>query len=358
MRKFAVNLLLVALPAFADNSVTVGMDSWTNHDQARYLPSYSQNDWHQNNLFIKANGSYQSGDARYSYAYRNDQVNGATLDRLDIDYRLADSTGVRVGVLPYRTSWCRTYEQNNPFIAEPDAFCRFSGLNEISRGAFGTQAYHSFIGESWIVDTMVGVYRPNVDGQNKTLGPYVPVGANTVHKAHGAAINALSLETGLNARFGWLNTEQIQVDQTGAKKPYDRRLTYDTYYFGLERGIIENLELRATVAAYIGDQNNPANLYHWDGQSKTIEAIYSLTQNQTLAFGLSEYVNKTTYGAEPLKQRLIVKSQTIAWRINLPDNWHLTAQYLKTNDDYKTRSLIQTVRTGDTFGLQLAKTFN
>lgn len=355
MRKFAANLFLLALPAMAE--VQIGVDSWKVNGEARYLPDYSVTDWHKNNFNIKAFDSVKFGAVTYSYAFQNDQVNGPRLDRLDADIALNDGFGARVGVLPYRTSWCRTYEFDSPWIAEPDAFCRFSGLNEISRGAFGVQGYKSTNVGGWLVDVMAGIYRPQVDGQNSHLGPYVSVGPTTYHTAKGLAMNALSLSSGTNLRVSWLQTEQNQDDQTAAKKPYARRLKYDTFYLGADIPVTDSVDIRATLAAYIGDQTNPANLYSWDGQSKTIEAVWQVNPTNKIAVGVSNYTNLTRYGTEPVKQKLFVDSQSISWRHQFPDNWSLITQYTNTKDDYTTRSLNKTYRTGEAFGVKIAKTF-
>lgn len=345
-----------ATPARAEVTLQAGVDVWSvPGDQVRYLPNYSTpHDWRAASPWVRAQGQYQLGDITLSAAGRASAVEGGRIDRLDADVRLSESTGVRVGVLPYRLGWCRTYDPSSPWIAEPDAFCRFTGLNELATGAFGAQAYQSGRVGGWLVDGMVGVYRPKVDGQTDKLGPYVQVGPDVAHSKWGASVNALHLPTGIQTRAAWLRTHQAQDSTAGS---YQRRIDYDTYYLAAEGSITPQLDLRASLSAYVGDQTNPANLYAWDGRSTTVELIYRPAAGHTLALGLSEYVNKTTYAKAPHDQSLRVPSTSLAWRFDLPGGAYAVLQATHSADHATTRQGVTTQRAGDAVGVRVAKTF-
>lgn len=230
-----ISLVASCSPAFAQTTVTgaVGADYWqVPAEPARYLPNYATpNPWQTVTPWVRAQVQHQHdtdlGLITFTASGKTDPIFKGRIDRLDADLRLGTG-GVRAGILPYRVSWCRP--DGGPWIAEPDAFCRFAGLKEISEGAAGLQAYRSTIAGGFLIDAMAGVYRPLIDGQNDKLGPYVSVGPTVKHHAHGASVNAVHLRTGIEARAGWLRTAQDQNSDTGS---YQRRLRYDSYYLGL-----------------------------------------------------------------------------------------------------------------------------
>jgi len=355
-------LLATCLPAQAQTTVTgaVGADAWlVPSAQVRYLPNYSPpNEWLSVGAWVRGTLQHEQntdiGALTLTAQAKASQVEGTRVDRLDADLRVLPGAGVRVGVLPYRLSWCRGYDTRSPWLSEPDVFCRFAGLNEVSEGAFGGQAYMSGIAGNWLLDGMAGVYRPMVDGQNDSLGPYKAVGPTVLHHAHGASLNALHLGTGIQARAAWLHTRQHQDSSAGS---YQRRLAYDTLYAALEGNVSQQVDLRASVSQYSGDQLNPANLYGWVGRSTTLEAIYRPAPGHSVALGVSEYVNRTTYAKPPNGQIVRVPTASIAWRFDLPDQWHGMAQITHSQDTATTRQGASTSATGTAYGLRLAKSF-
>ena len=339
---------------------TVGVDAWATPDQqVRYLPNYATpTAWRSVGAWARGTVQHEEvtdmGLLTLTAQARASQVEGTRVDRLDADLRFMPGAGVRVGVLPYRLSWCRTYDNRSPWLSEPDAFCRYSGLNEVAQGAFGAQAYASTLAGNWVVDGMAGVYRPRVDGQAKTLGPYKSVGPTVSHDAHGLSVNALHLPTGIQARAAWLHTQQAQDSSSGS---YQRRLDYDTLYAAVEGNLTRQLDLRASVSQYSGDQLNQANLYGWVGRSTTLEAIYRPAPGHSVALGVSEYVNRTTYAKPPNGQVVRVPTQSLAWRFDLPDQWYGVAQISHSQDNATTRQGVTTQATGTAYGLRVAKSF-
>lgn len=339
---------------------SAGLDVWDIHGgPARYLPDYSTTKpWRNASGWAKATVQHELKDTIAPIVLtaqgQTHQVNGTRVDRLDADVRLSEETGLRVGVLPYRISWCRTYDDNSPWMAEPDAFCRFAGLSEISQGAFGAQTYWSDIAGGWLIDAMAGIYRPTVDGQNDKLGPYVSVGPTVMHKAHGASVNALHLATGIQARAGWLRTRQHQDSSAGS---YQRSMAYDSYYLAAEGNVARSVDLRVSLAGYLGSQTNPASPYDWDGRSLTLEAIWKPVHGHSIALGVSRYSNRTTYPKDPNLQNLIVPSTSLAWRFDLPAGWWGVVQATHTGDDYTTRTGANTQRAGTAIGARIARSF-
>lgn len=354
-----LTLVATCTSALAQTTITatVGTDYWqVPAEPARYLPNYSTpHPWRSVNPWVRGQLQHQTdtdaGPLTLTISGKTDPVNRGRIDRLDADLRLGPG-GVRAGILPYRISWCRA--DGGPWIEEPDAFCRFGGLNEVSEGAVGVQAYRSTLVGGWLIDGMAGRYWPLIDGQNKKLGPYVSVGPTVKHEAFGASLNAIHLGTGIETRVGWLRTAQDQDSDSGS---YQRQMRYDSYYIGLQGNLSRSLDLRASLGGYVGDQINPALNYSWDGRSKTLELIYKPDSTQSLAAGLSRYTNVTTYLTPPNGQRLQVDSLSLAWRADWPHGISTTVQATRSTDDSTTRRGVQTQRAGTAYGLRLAKTF-
>lgn len=351
-----------ATPVLAQSAFTAaaGVDIWSVPGQVRYIPNYSTpRAWQSANPWASAKAQTaidtEIGPLTFAASGQTSPVYGNRIDRLDVDLRMTEHTGIRAGILPYRVSWCRGYEASSPWISEPDAFCRFHGLAEIRQGGFGAQIYHSDMVGGWLVDGMAGIYRPMVDGQDKALGPYVAVGPTVRHEKFGASINALHLASGIQARAGYLHTLQHQDSSTGS---YQRRLDYDTIYLAAEGNVTQRLDVRASMSAYVGDQLTPANKYAWDGRTSTIEAIYKPVQGHSLALGLSRYTNTTIYATRPTKpQTLSVPSLSLAWRADLPYGWWMVTQATYSKDDSRTSAGVLTSRAGKACGIRLARAF-
>jgi hypothetical protein len=352
---FGMGLVAVAR-ADTTTAVTVGADYWGSPSEpARYLPGYSSPRYQPLTPWVRGQLQHRTdtdlGPLTLTASGRTDPEHQGRIDRLDADLRLGHG-GVRVGVLPYRLTWCRA--DGGPWLSEPDAFCRFAGLNEVAEGAFGVQAYRSTLAGGFLIDGMAGIYRPLIDGQNDKLGPYVSVGPTVKHQAHGASVNAVHMGTGIEARAGWLRTAQDQNSDTGS---YQRRMRYDSFYLAMQGNITQRLDLRASLSGYVGDQANPAFPFAWDGKSKTLELIYKPDSTQSTSAGLSRYTNITTYPAPPNGQALQVDSLSFAWRKDWPMGIYTVLQATRSLDDSTTRRGVQTQRAGTAYGMRLAKTF-
>jgi hypothetical protein len=346
--------LLASTLARADVSATVGADLWDSQGgPARYLPDYAPaKPWQPAAAWATLSARTKLGPITLTASGQTHQVNGWRVDRLDADWRVTDGMGLRLGVLPYRVTWCRSLG-DGPWMLEPDAYCRFHGLREVGEGAFGVQAYATGLHSGWLLDGMVGVYRPQIDNQDDKLGPYVSVGPTVRHVKHGASLNAVHLSTGLQLRAAWLRTAQDQDSDAGG---YQRRMRYDMTYLAAELPATRWLTLRASRNTNAGDQINPASPFQWHGTSTTLESIARPGPADAVALGLSEYDNRTTYPRPPNGQRVTVPSVSLAWRHQRRD-WSLTAQATRTIDTGTSRAGVQANRAGNAYGVRLARVF-
>lgn len=360
----SVTLATVAMactPAQAIEATgAVGFDAWgvSNAEPARYLPNYNPaNPWQPVSAWATATVRHTEqtslGGITITAAGRTHQLEGGRVDRLDVDLKTDHGLGLRLGVLPYRLSWCRSLGEG-PWMLEPDAYCRFHGLREVAQGSFGAQAYATGMTAGWLIDGMAGVYRPNIDGQDDQLGPYISVGPTVLHRKHGISANAMHLASGLQVRAAWLHTDQHQDSNTGS---FQRQMAYQMAYLAAEMPVASRLTLRASINTNQGQQQNPANAYRWHGQSTTIEAHHRPAHGHTVALAWSKYRNTTTYQTGPNGQFVDVPSWSVAWRKDWPSGWATTLQATRSQDTAATRRGVITERQGTAVGLRTTRIF-
>jgi hypothetical protein len=362
--KFAI--VLAAIGAQAQTVVTgaMGADAWgTSEGQARYLPNYGikSAEWRPLNPWVNATVRHETQvDSLHMATTAQgiyDPIKGGRLHRLDVDvHSPQDGFGARLGVVPYRMTWCRSYDQGTPWITEPDVFCRFSGLNEMNQSAAGVQGYGTVDVAGWALDALVGEYRPQIYGGDNKLGPFIAVGPTTSHTKRGAAVNALHLASGSQIRAGFLRTEQ---DQDSTANDWRRQLRYDSYYLAAEANPTPKLAVRVSLSAYVGDQINNAagGAFAFDGRSTTVEAMYTPTSGHTLAMGLSQYTNTTIYQNYVGVQRLTVPSFMASYRCDLSGGWYGIGQVMHTTDVFIPISGPQQNRQGNAVGVRLSRAF-
>jgi hypothetical protein len=353
-------VLLFAAPVLATTpAISVGVDHWQTPDVGhRYSPNYSPtNDWRPTAAWVRGQAEFTLGNGlTASLAAQHHAVDGSRIDRAELDWRATSDTGARIGVLPYRLAWCRTYDRTSVWIKEPDAFCRFPGLSEITQGGFGVQAYKSVTLGGWMVDSMAGVYKPTVDGQDKKLAIYVPVGPTVRHDKIGASVNAIHLQTGTQIRAAWLRSWLDQDDARAVRRPYQRQLRYDTAFVGIEGDPWPGITARLTAAAYIGDQVHAANAYAFNARSVTAELSHRRGAHE-FATGLSHYQNTTRYAGSPRAQTLDVPSLSLAWRYQIDRHLFVVTQATRGMDDAMTASGVATARAGSSYGVRLGANF-
>jgi hypothetical protein len=360
MTALACALVWITPAQAIDATGAWGLDAWHVGDTtpARYLPNYSPaKTWRPVSAWASATVRHTEqtdvGGITITASGRAHQLEGGRVDRLDLDWQTDNGMGLRVGVLPYRLTWCRPLG-DGPWMLEPDAYCRFHGLREVAQGSFGGQVYATGISSGWLLDGMAGVYRPNIDGQDDKLGPYVSVGPTVLHRKHGISANAMHLASGLHLRAAWLHTDQHQDSSAGS---FQRQMAYQMAYLAAEMPITSATTIRSSISTNHGQQRNPASAYRWRGQSSTIEAHFKPGHGHTFALAWSRYRNDTTYKTEPNGQFVDVPSWSIAWRKDWHHGWATTAQATQTQDTSATRRGVVTERSGTAFGLRAMRMF-
>lgn len=358
--KFLLALFFCASAMASNEAISVGMDHWNAPDTAhRYSPNYAtDNPYKPTAMWVRGSADYSiGGGAVLRLAGQRHEVYGGSVDRAEVDYRLTSRTGVRAGILPYRLAWCRAYDADAVWIREPDAFCSFKGLAEITRGGTGVQAYHTATVGQWLLEGMAGAYRPKIDNQDKSLAIYVGVGPNARHDKVGASVNAIHLPSGTQVRAAVLRTWLDQDDARIVKTPYQRQLAYDTVFLGIEGDVAPDWSARLTGAAYIGDQLNPMSLYGFRARSLTTEILYTPSPAHRFAAGLTHYRNETRYVGRDQLQTVDVPGLSLGYRWSFDRRSYLALQAQRGLDESVSSSGVVTSRSGSSFGVRLGSNF-
>lgn len=336
--------------------LVTGVDVWgVNAPKVRYLPNYSTEHkwdnlggWARVKGDIRGEGSSVSGEVKFS------EANGARLMRLEVA-AIGSNFSLRAGVLPYRMSWC-SEERFSQWVSEPDPFCRFAGLAEISTSGTGLQVVHDKQIGKWLIDSQFGVFKPSIDGQDEKLAIYVPVGPNTRHDKVGTSVSVANLKTATVWRASWLRSWQDQ--KSDDPKSYDRFLRYDTIFAGVDAGIAPGVEMKTTVSAYVGNQTNLRNPYKFRAISATSELNWHPAVGHVVSVAFGRYANRTVYAKDPNHHQWVaVPSVSLAYRRDFTTDAFMIVQATRSNDKTITSEGVVTEKWGSAFGVRFGRRF-
>jgi hypothetical protein len=363
-------------------NVQMGVDTWNLNTPDRadaplkgvdrlYLAnSNTQWSYHSPSAWIKTTGQWNiNSHLSLTYKARADQSVGTKLDDLNFDYRLSPQLGFRVGVLDYKTSWCRTYETDSPWIQEIDPFCTNRVTNEATLASPGAQAYLSFTPSHYLIQTLVGIYRPKAFGYNKDEFSNV---ANTkgvaINHRWGWSINALNLDNASEFRLSWLAARQENNRDEGGYRGQDA----GALYVGASFYPIEKLNIRLSLFDSLVSQASydrpPAYTQILENNmvrnSKVVELIYQVNSLNTLGLSFAKYTNNWNltgmngYQAytNPNYYRFTREGQSITWRHDWSQGIHTSFQWVKSTNSQVLSNLAANAQ-GTALGLRIGWTY-
>lgn len=227
---------------------------------------------------------------------RADQLMGAHVDVANIDWAPSPYLGLRAGVVNFNTNWCRTYDVDSPWIAEPDVFCRNFIYTNINNAAPGIQVYTNTTLGDYQLQTILGFYRPMFASyETKEFGfnfqKLEPGFKINFNRKISAAVNFLHLQTGTQLRVGMMRS-----DQGGDYNPRPvielraRRNLIDNYYVGLDTYLQPTLRLRYSASKFASrDFYDDVLVVQDKNKSETLELIYDWKSTDLLALGWSRF---------------------------------------------------------------------
>lgn len=296
---------------------------------------------------------------------RADQLMGAHVDVANLDWAQSPYLGFRVGVVNFNTNWCRTYDVDTPWIAEPDVFCRSNNFININNAAPGVQAYTNTTAGEYQMQTIVGIYRPRLFSyETEEFGfntsALRPNFKHEFNRKISGAVNFLNLQTGTQLRLG-----AMRSDEAGAYVPRlvpddrARRNLIDNYYLGLDTYVRPTLRLRYSLSKFISRNYYDDQLTVQDrDKSETVELIYDWKSSDYWALGWSRFKLAAAV-SDAFKNKFeddYYYLNTTAWMVSWRHQWgkgmHSTVQWTHASqiNGYEGR---RRPGTGDALGLRL-----
>lgn len=314
----------------------VGLDAWdlrpsvdrdTAQNQSSNTRLFLANStpyWTYENIspWIKFQGSVRLLDnTKLSMRYRRDVSSGSRLDELSIDHSHS-GVGIRAGVLDYKTSWCRTYEVDSPWVRENDPFCTVRTTSQSIRAAPGMQLYANGAVGDLQLQAIAGLYNPlqfdytSTEFTNTVLNAYSKVVKND---KVGLSLNVTDVTTALELRLSLLHTDQAAHYRAGpAELAYRIEQTVDVVYAGISFNPVPPLTVRLThlesnmqgkyhyPAGWVRLDDYVAQTTYRDSSPKTsnvLELNYQASARDVFALAYSVYdlaTDATNYEYDPI----------------------------------------------------------
>jgi len=332
MKKYVFGVLLAAIQSgtFAQSldaitstkwAYQIGADSWALdasvkndyrkdkvEDNSNLLLPNSHSQWPYQNFsgYGRLTGSMQFGSGlEASVKIRADQTVGFRVDEALIQKNISPFLGFRIGVVDYKTSWCRTYEPDNGWIREVEAICNTPQFRDVTGGAPGAQILVNNTLGNYLIQSQAGIYRPLLlDFAPKEFGNVVPSkNSNVVRNDKlGLNINLVNLETALEARISYIQAIQ-RADSPETDPQVTTKQASDLVYLGLSFPVSPRISLRATHLQQIlkntcrskdpqlpiGSASEACNLNRSDKKiSTSLELTYRLDMTDAISVGFNE----------------------------------------------------------------------
>ena len=287
-----------------------------------------------------------------NFKYLADQSVGARLDELNFDWSISPLLGIRAGLVNYKTTWCRTYETDSPWMREPDFFCSTSTRKDLRGGAPGIQSYVNLERGDFRYQALTGAYWPKAfnyaprEFSNWDPTPNYYVTSN--HKA-GISFNAMQMSTGNEIRLSWIHTQQSAFSPEPQVLGVTKQKT-DLYYAAANYYLTEKLSLRGTYSLFkmgntcissIGEHFECLDQINDKRTVKTLEMLYQVTPKDTFAFAKTKYNIQSTLTGYPTEtsdygtyDNFFAQSHrqsAMAWRRNWNNAVFTTLQYSYVN---------------------------
>lgn len=284
----------------------VGVDAWrlTPSEPESYLLMPNKTMWRyrSESPWATFDGQYMaSANTVLTLKARANQAMGSHIDEMSVDWAYSPSFGFKAGVVGYKTSWCRTYDLDSPWVQENDPFCAFHNTSDASNGAPGVQMYVNSNLGPYQIQGIAGVYRPlfrnfNTDEfSNAPIRPYVDQNSKK-----GMSLGVLHTESATEFRLGFLNALQsARAVDASANEAYRVNQTYNMVFAGLSFYVTPKTNVRVQTLRHDMTSSNwslPGSSWpNYRGglevvrRSDVIEVNYQLRPQDVLAVAVSKY---------------------------------------------------------------------
>lgn len=285
-----------------DPSVSQDSDPGFSEENTNLLLPNAATTWDYKSVspFIAVSGNTQlTKNTGFSFKARANQTLGMRLDDASFHYNLSPFLGARLGVVNYKTSWCRSYEPDNGWMRELEAICVTPQFLDVTGGAPGAQIFTSNTWGDYLVQGQVGLYRPlKFNYAPKEYGNLIPSKGFEVqsNRKLGFNINVLNLQTAVETRLSYIKADQSgylpESDLKGVSKQ-----TSDMWYWAIGSPVTSKLNIRLTqllqtqqsdCRSDIAAMGSACNLdLELLKNSTAIELAYRIDVVNLLSFGVS-----------------------------------------------------------------------
>ena len=285
----------------------VGVDVWrlTPAMAENYLLMPNKTVWHYRpeSPWATLDGQYMlRSNAVLTLKARANQTMGSHIDEVSLDWAYSPSFGFKAGVVGYKTSWCRTYDLDSPWVQENDPFCTFHTTSDASNGAPGVQLYVNSDVGPYQIQGVAGVYRPLFGNFNTQEFSNVPIEHPYVDRnsKKGVSLGVLHTESAAELRVGFLSAIQsARAVDDSLNEAYRVNQTYNMVFAGLSFYVTPKANVRVQTLRHDMTSSNwslPGSSWpNYRGglevarRSDVIELNYQLRPQDVLALAVSKY---------------------------------------------------------------------
>lgn len=306
--------------------------------------------------------------------FRGAQNTDWRIDELNLNWAISPQLGLSAGVVDYKTSWCRPYDVESPWVRENDPFCTVRTTDQATGAAPGVQVYSIFGGNEWSWQSHIGVFDPLVfdydtkEFSNTTIRNRSKVLSN---RKVGAGMSLLHHHTATEFRLGLLNTQQSadwDAYDDGSSL-FRLRQKARLMFVGLNFHPMPFWSVRLT---HVKDQMNGNWLTQDENRrdrrrrSLSVENIFRLNSNNTLALAWSQYQIRIldewrsnpseTWSAWPL-DKFDNQIVSIAWRKDWNPWLFTSVQASRSESDFDFYGLGKATPRGKAIGVRVGLRF-
>ncbi len=298
---------------FSTHVAKVGVDAWRlspkTPETLLMLPTNAQWNYKSVSPWLTFDGQMTvHRNAVLSLKVRADQAMGTHVDEMSLDWSVSPSLGFKAGVVSYKTSWCRTYDVDSPWVRENDPFCTVKTTSDASGGAPGLQVYANAPVGSYRVQGLAGIYRPLLFNYNTTEFSNVPYDNAHIDRnsKKGLSVSIQNLETASELRLGLLYADQSEyVFGNWNTESFRVHQSYNMVFLGGAFYVAPQVQLRLQTLRHDMRSNNrsvpgslrPSYLGGVDlaRRSDVVEVNYWHSPQDMFALAVSRYIYDNSY---------------------------------------------------------------
>lgn len=291
---------------------------------------------------------------------RANQQDGLQLDELSLDWAISPKSGIRAGIIDYKTNWCQMHEEYSPWLRETNPLCATKTFHDVTGGAPGVQVYTNSQQGNYLLQTSVGAYDPLIfNYASKEYGNTVFANPfhTTLNSKIGLSINALNLDTSVEYRLSFIRAIQSAVIPEASVMGNSYQ-SYQMIYAAVSIPVTTKLRIQFDQNSRfqrLNANSNISNNYNFSSSTKyastTAMADYQIDDKNLISASISKnnggVYDESFYDTTGNPWLSVGTAMTwpstilsFAWRHNFDKHYFFGAQYTLSTADTWTSILI------------------